>query len=67
MTHRRKSSPLDTDEARAVEMMEGVPNFEALFGASRKTVNEVQDILTSFLNSEEAIDRSIVEALPVSG
>ena len=67
ITPRRKSSPLHKNEKKAVEMMESVPNFEELFSASRKTVNEVQDILTSFLNSEEASDSGVVETVPASG
>ena len=56
ITPRRKSTPLHKDENRAVELMEGVPDFEDLFAASRKTPEEVQTILADFLDSEEAVD-----------
>ena len=55
ITPRRKSSPLHKDEEKVVELMESVPSFDDLFAASRKTVEEVQTILASFLDSEDAV------------
>ena len=54
ITPRRKNTPLHKDSDKAAELMESVPNFEDLFSASRKTAEEVQGILDSFLSSDEA-------------
>lgn len=54
ITPRRKNTPLHKDADKAAELMESVPDFEELFSASRKTAEEVQGILDSFLNSDEA-------------
>mgnify|MGYP001170914792 CR=1 FL=1 len=54
ITPRRKNSPLHKDSDKAAELMESVPDFEELFSASRKTADEVQGILDSFLNSDES-------------
>lgn len=53
ITPRRKNSPLHKDSDKAREFLDGVPDFEELFAASRKTSEEVQAILDSFLNSDE--------------
>lgn len=53
ITARRKSSPLHKDSARAAELMSSVPDFEEVFSSSRKTVQEVQDILDEFLKSSD--------------
>ena len=54
ITPRRKNSPLHKDSDKATELMESVPDFEELFSASRKTADDVQGILDSFLNSDES-------------
>jgi hypothetical protein len=64
ITPRRKSSPLHKDEEKVVEYMEGVPDFEELFASSRKTVEEVQVILTNFLDSEETTSEATVTTVP---
>ena len=53
ITPRRKNSPLHKDSDKAREYLDGVPDFEELFAASRKTSDEVQGILDTFLNSDE--------------
>jgi len=53
ITPRRKSSPLHKDAERVLELMEDVPDFEEVFESGRKTVQEVEDILAAYLNSEE--------------
>lgn len=64
ITPRRKSSPLHKDDEKVVEYMEGVPDFEELFASSRKTVEEVQTILTNFLDSEETTTEATVTTVP---
>jgi len=54
ITPRRKSSRLHKDSARGAELLENVPDFEELFAASRRTPEQVQDLLTAFLDSEGA-------------
>ena len=55
ITPRRKNSPLHKDSDTARELMDGVPDFEELFAASRKTSEEVQEILNNFLSSDESL------------
>ena len=54
ITPRRKSSPLHKDADRVVELMEDVPDFEDLFENGRKTAQEVGDILSAYLSSEDS-------------
>ena len=54
ITPRRKSSPLHKDTTRGAELLDTVPDFDELFGSSRRTTEEGQDILTSFLDGEES-------------
>jgi len=56
ITPRRKSSLLHDDANRARELMDSVPNTEELFAASRKTSQEVQEILDRFLDSEDVVE-----------
>jgi len=55
ITPRRKSSPLHEDPAIAADWMENVPDFEQLFASSRKTTEEVQQILNEYLDSEDVV------------
>lgn len=54
ITPRRKSSPLHSNKSRGAELLGGVPDFDELFGSSRRTTEEVQDILTAFLDGEDS-------------
>jgi hypothetical protein len=56
ITPRRKSSPLHENAEQAAELMESVPDFEELFASSRKTTEEVQEILDKFLDSEDVVE-----------
>tara|TARA_R110000744_G_scaffold206476_1_gene325086 strand:- start:744 stop:1478 length:735 start_codon:yes stop_codon:yes gene_type:complete len=59
ITARRKSSPLHKDSAKAAELMSNVPDFDEVFSSSRKTVQEVQDILDDFLKSADEAEPEI--------
>jgi len=55
ITPRRKSSLLHEDATTAADWMENVPDFEQLFASSRKTTEEVQQILNEYLDSEDVV------------
>ena len=58
ITPRRRSSPLIDDDSEARQLLDGMPNFDELFASQRKTTQEVQDILSRFLDGEAAADSS---------
>ena len=67
ITPRRKSSPLHKDSEKATALLESVPDFDEVFTASRRTGEEVQDILDRFLQSSEAEGTDSAEVTNISG
>lgn len=55
ITPRRRSSPLHKNSEKAVQLLDTMPNVDDLFNSQRKTTEEVQAILTRFLDGESDV------------
>jgi hypothetical protein len=53
ITPRRRSTPLHKNSDKARELMDGVPDFDELFSASRRTPEQVQEILDRYLAADD--------------
>jgi len=65
VTPRRRSSQLCKEgPERSKELLEGIPDFDALFASSRKTFSEVQGMLDEFLLGESEAEEPTTAAAP---
>ena len=62
ITPRRKSSPLAASEDEIAGRLDEVPDFNTVFEGSRKTPQEVQGMLDSFLLQEEDAEEMSTES-----
>ena len=67
ITPRRRPSLLAEDETAALGLMESVPDFNEVFSESRRSSDQVTDILNKFLNSVDETTSSVVESTPSNG
>tara|TARA_R110000824_G_scaffold134691_4_gene297701 strand:+ start:4994 stop:5731 length:738 start_codon:yes stop_codon:yes gene_type:complete len=67
ITPRRASSALLEDKAAGAELLKNIPDFDTLFENSRKTCDEVQDILDHYLNSDNSTAEAEVTSMPSGG
>ena len=62
ITPRRRSSPLTDSEEKAAEMLDSVPDYDAVFESARKTPSEIQAMLDEHLLGEEDAEEVSTES-----